>query len=288
MLAAALLVSACSMKKPAPSRVAEQRAIPSFTQMRVRGNIDVEFKTQQKTPQIYLYADSRDLPHIKTEIRNDTLNIVVDSDYPRFGPVMAKVDARFLNRLDYQGEGDVYSPNAKSALLDLKINTPGRVRLKGKMGLRNLNIEGTGKTIIQGINSRDLNIRMQGKPNIQLQGVANLRNLNFDGEGWLGLYWVSAKNLTIEGQGSAYVQLAGVVDTMHVNLHGHAHLNAKYLRAETAYVKTFEQSTADIQVLKNQNAVAEDQSGIYYYNDPPFNGTFMAHNGAVLEVPQNW
>ena len=103
-------------------------------------------------------------------------------------------------------------------------------------------------------------------------------------DGRLSLYWVKSRELTIRARGKSFIQLAGVVDKLDVELWGQAHFGGRYLRAMRSFVKTHNQSVAEISAVKRQHTLASDTSDIHFYNIPTMKADFMANNGAVLDM----
>ena len=108
-----------------------------------------------------------------------------------------------------------------------------------------------------------------------------------DNDGWLSMYWIKSKMLIVRGRGAAFIQLAGVADRLDVELWGKAQFHGRYLRANNAFVKTHNQSLAEIAAVNKQHTLASDNSDIHFFNIPSMKTDFMAFNGAVLDM-RDW
>jgi hypothetical protein len=271
-----------------PIESSEQyRRVPSFTQVDVRGRINIHLHTGYKKHQVILKGDPRDLAQTQTGVQGTTLFLIVAEGYPRYGAISADIKGQFLNRVSYKGTGLVYGHQLRTSYLELYLANYGRTSLGGTIGLQKLGIVGNGLTRITGITSHDVEIRLKGNPKVQLRGQVSLSKLNVDGDGWLSLYWVKSPSLIIRAKNSTKIQLAGYVRRLDVELWGSANFKGRYLRAERSFVKTHDTSVAEISAVNHQSNLASDASDIYYYNLPGTRADFMANNGSVLDL-RDW
>ena len=65
---------------------------------------------------------------------------------------------------------------------------------------------------------------------------------------------------------------------------GSSQFKGRYLRAQRSFVKTHDQSVAEISAVNHQSNLATDASDIYYFNIPNTRADFMAFNGSVLDM----
>lgn len=260
------------------------KKVHEFTQVDVQGRLNITLHTGYKNPQILLTGDARDLAQVNAVVNGTTLYLSLGNGYPRYGEVHADIRGRFLNRLSYEGSGVIKGNQLHTRFLELYLANQGTTQLGGSIGLQKLEVAGTGLTQISGITSHDVQIRLKGKPKVQLTGFVSLSKLNIDGAGWLSLYWVKSNNLTIRAKKAAKIQLAGIVNRLDVELWGAARFKGRYLRAQRSFVKTHDNSVAEISSVNHQSNLATDASDIYYYNIPNTRADFMAFNGSVLNM----
>lgn len=267
-----------------PSDV-QNRPMPEFNRIDMRGIMDVRLRTGYQHPSIILRGNPAELAKITTEVQNGTL--VVRRNKGAVGAITAEVRAHYLNAFIYEGSGMISGSNIHSGLLDLLINNSGDTTLGGFIVLRKMEVSGGGNIQVSGVSSQYLQLEISGKTKVLLAGVINISTLDLNGDGWLSMYWIKAHSLRFCGKGRVNVQLAGIVDKLDVELWGSSHFNGRYLRARNAFVKTHDRAIADISVIKHQHTLATDASDIYYYKIPDTKADFMAYQGAVLDM-RDW
>ena len=105
-----------------------------------------------------------------------------------------------------------------------------------------------------------------------------------DDHTWFSLSWVKTPTLIVRGSNKAFIQLAGIANKLDVELWDFSQLNARYLRARRAFVKTHDNSVAKISTTSHQHLLATDASDIRQYNLPAMKTDFMAMEGAILDM----
>lgn len=260
-----------------------------FTGIVLSGNIDVDIKTDSPYSQIVLTGDPEMVQQVQITEKNDTVTI---SQAPQWfiankkGPakVHADIYTRYLNDLTLKNyTGHLQAKNLNAPYLNLNLNHSGTVFLSGKLGVNQLSISGNGINQIQGIDSDYLAIQMTGNPSVDLTGVVNVQSINATG-GRLRLYWVDSNTLNVRQSGTSSIELAGVVNHLMLHLRDSAYFNGRYLRTILGYAKTYDKSVADVQFLKSQAVLANDDSTISFFGKPPYKADFMGRNGAVLDM----
>jgi hypothetical protein len=269
---------------PAVNEIVPMRQIGPFTHVYVTGMIDVTLHTQSARPSVLLYGDPRDTAEVSWTVLDGVLRVDLGNGFPKYGPVRVDISSRYLTSFSYKGVGSVNGQHLQSNLLDLTLSNAGKTHLAGKMVVRKLNITGPGVTVLDGVYSRQLVVKLKDQAHVQLNGVANIASVNVGGEGWFSLHWVKSHLLTIRGKDAAFIQLAGMADVLDVELWGKARFNGRYLRGTRTFVKTHDNSEADIATVKRQHTLANDASNIYFYNLPDMKADFMGLNGSVLDM----
>ena len=288
LLCIVLFISACQQVYEQPSNVPmnpiqQYREVSEFTRVAVTGDLNVNLHTGYAHPQVILRGDPRDLAFIKTEVRNGGLYVALDSSYPLYGKVTIDINGHYLNAFAYHGAGIIKGMRLNTGLMDVNINNQGNTTLQGNVGLRKLTINGSGFTDIIGIHSPYLQIELLGKTSVRLTGMANVADITMDDASKLSLDWIKSRSLVVRGKKEAIIQLAGIVGKLQLELWGNAHFNGGYLRAQEVFVKTHNQSIAEIAPVKLQHTLASDESDIRFYNHPAMETDFMIKQGAVLD-----
>lgn len=279
------------VKPPLPAIAAhpitQTRVLPNFSQVMVKGRVNIRLHTGASKPRVVIQADTKDLEQVHTLMKGYTLCISIGKGYPQHGPITMDIYAKQLNSFSYDGIGVVRGTNLYTRYLDLSINNPESTLFSGNIGLRRLYMRGPGMIQLSNVSGHDIQIAMAGNPRIQLIGLFSLGTLDLRGDGLLSAYWIKSDRLIIREHGHAHVQLAGVVKVLEVTLWDAADFNGRYLRAYRAFVKTHGRSTAKISAVRRQHTLASDASNIYFYNLPEMKTDFMAYNGSVLDM-RDW
>jgi len=291
LISLAFLLLGCAAKvvplPKAANNTQQARPMPAFNQVLVGGRLNVTLRTGYSRPQVILHGDPRDLAQVVTVVKNNTLQVILNHGYPKFGAVSAELRSRYLNSFSYNGRGRITGRHITSTMLDLNITNPERTVIGGNINLRRLEVNGPGYIEITGVKSQNLQLVMFGKAHVQIVGAVNLSTINLDGDGWFGLYWVKSNQLTIRARGNTFIQLAGVSNKLDLELWDRARFNGRYLRVDSTFVKTHGRSVAEILSLDKQHSLSTDASDIYFYNIPEYRADFMAFNGSTLDM-RDW
>jgi hypothetical protein len=227
---------------------------------------------------IRLIGASEQIAETIIEVNEFQLNITV----PEGEVVDAVVYLQNLHVVDWQAYGNLIVDKWNSALLDVTAGGEGVVEFNGSFGLRHLDIGGKTSFAMRGVSSRDMSIRVRNEGVVLLRGMATVSSIELFDKGHLDMYWLDSDELTIDAHNQSTTTIAGVADKMVAVLQGNAQLNARYLRTKEAFVKTYDRALAEIQTISNQNAIAYNESNIYFFLTPDFHANFMARDGSVL------
>lgn len=285
-------MTGCAHRQPQPAPqvsapiapIKQSRQLASFSEIDIKGRVNINLHTGYKKPEVILTGDPRDLAQVKTTIAHSTLYLTVADGFPQHGAINADIRGRVLDKFVYVGAGQITGSQLHTTYLDLFLANQGTTKLGGNVGLQYLEVDGNGLTQISGVSSHNLSVRLKGNPKVQLTGFAALAKLYIDGSGWFSLYWIKSEHLTIRAKNSAKIQLAGIVNRLDVALWGSAQFKGRHLRAQRSFVKTHQRSVAEISAINHQSSLATDASDIYYFNIPNTRGDFMAFDGSVLDM----
>ncbi|MEE9451751.1 MAG: DUF2807 domain-containing protein [Gammaproteobacteria bacterium] len=259
----------------------EIQAVEPFNVVRASGDVNIHIISDPGNYAVRLIGGEKESAEVEVRVLDNVLYVHRDPSKSDQEP-LAEIYVDSLYQLDYTGDANVFAGNLDSALLDVTVDTQGTVSLAGKIGLRELSVQGSGKVDIDGIVSRELAVTLEGSAKVVLHGHADLETLDYTGSGEIIFPTVNSTELDINGSGSAYVELGGKVNKLNVKLNDSALFNGKSLVAQQANIKTYQQSLAEIHVVGAQEALASDESNIYYYQEPKFKANYMAEDGSVL------
>lgn len=222
-------------------------ALKPFNTIDTHGFFDVNITTGKQVYQVEVVGDKAIVEQVVLKVKNRALHISMPPDLNFYdtGPVAVNVEMPTLNHLYYSGTGNVTG------------NIP---------------------------NNRALTVDAHGSGNVKLLGEICLKRLTQSGSNNVTVYWINSPGLSVNSEGKSEAFLAGKVDQLDVTLYQSAHLNARYLRAERAYINTTKNSVAEVSVTDSLNALASGNSNIYYFRNPRYIAPYMRDNGAVLPM----
>lgn len=258
--------------------------IPSFTAVKIRGNINVNLHTGYNKPALTLRGNPTDLAKIKFKVMEGVLYISLKKPSSPDDSISVDIRTRYLNCLEYHGKGTITGEHLRANLERLIIDNRGATTLKGTILLSYVEIKGHGLTQISEVTSRHLHVKLGEHAKLKLYGFAALKHLEMEGHSWFSLAWIKTPTLIVCASDKAYIELAGIVNKLDAQLWNSAKFNARFLRARRAFVKTHDNSVAEISALEHQHTLATDASDIRFYNLPDMKTDFMNFDGAVLDM----
>lgn len=161
------------------------------------------------------------------------------------------------------------------------------VPINVRVATQNLNdlvlSDGTAITA-QNVYGRDMVINVGDQSHVVLNGYINISKIIAGSDSYVNIHWVNSTNLAIVAHDHSEIYLAGVANRMVARLRDNAHLDAKYLRAKEAWVKTKDSAIADVLATNSLSAFASDNSNIYYYKNPTNLVEYSQLSGNVLQM----
>ncbi len=256
-----------------------------FNRVKIIGRFQVNLHTRKSADSITFHGPQYDLNHVKWYIANHELVVTMEQGYQlKEGLIYLDVNTHHLTSFTYQGSGAVTAQSLSARSLDLSIKNNGPTRLEGDFVLHQALLGGNGVTHIKGAHGQNIELTLTGRTKVQIVGTIQLSRLKMKNNAWLSAHWLKSSILIMRLRDQAYTQLAGSVDFLDVALRDQARFNGRYLRAQRAFVKTQNQSEADIDVVEAQHSLATGTSNIYFYDLPLMRADFMAENGSVLDM----
>ncbi len=257
-----------------------------FNRVKMIGPFQVNLHTQTRQSSFTLRGNQKDLDHVKWYVANHQLVIKAkrEQDKPQSGVMYLDIDVPRLASFSYHGSGSIVAQSLYSSSIDLFIHNDGPTYLAGSFTLHKAAFGGRGKIRINGIQGANCTLILSGNTKVQIKGTFQLSELKMKNHAWLSAYWLKSHVLKIRMRDQAYAQLAGTVDFMDTALRDTARFNGRYLRAQRAFVRTADQTEADINVVEAQHTLATGSSNIYFYDLPDMRADFMVEDGSVLDL----
>lgn len=255
-----------------------------FSRLVTNDAIDVEVIAGSRQRMIRIIGAQRDVNNVSVQYRRHKLTVGMKEKAQLKGRVVAIIHAGQLSEITHNGSGKLSVIDVTGPLAHITVNADGPTNVSGRrIALHQLNTNGRGTVKITGLYANNLIIKGKGNNLLELRGRLGTSNISLAG-GKLSCYWIDSLHMHVNASSNTVLQLAGRVKLFEANLTDAAHLNARYLRAQRVFVKTYKTSLAELQVTDSQNTLASDSSNIYFYKNAKFHGDFMASSGAVLNM----
>lgn len=148
--------------------------------------------------------------------------------------------------------------------------------------LQYLYVNDSTQVSLKGISTPYLLARMTHAKNVTLSGKMALRELDVQDSQHVMVYWLESPILTLNVDHGSRVLLSGIAKFANVKVMGDSSLDAKYLTVRRLFVKTQDQSKAEVTAADALNALAANESNIYYYHQPALLSRYYRDNGSIL------
>lgn len=233
---------------------------------------------------IKVLTNRADPPAITFQRKQTTLTVHVDGSVllkPK-SRVQIEVPANLL-QLTIKGNGSVRTQALPSSLQQLILDGNRLALLRGShVKLQRLSVDHVKQAQIDGVESTQLLASVRDSGPVAIHGNVGIRELVVTNSDTVAISWVNSQELTLRLRGTQRVYFAGIAQLLNATVLDHARLDAKYLRAQKAFVNTKQHGTAEVTVLDSLNAYAQDQSNIYYYTTPKLLGRYYQDHGSIL------
>ena len=254
----------------------------TVTSVSVVGDVDIRLVEDKRSPVVSFEGKEESLKDIEVDHVGSHLNVLRRLDSSSKEKIIVKVNSKDLCKLSFDGSGVIRS-NIEYAL-DLDINSDDQVKVKGPIVVNQLRLSGNGKVHFDNIKGGSVDIAATEKIAAIIEGVVSLSQVQCNDEAWVKVFWNDSPFIKVAVTDKAFLQMAGKVNTLDAVANQSSHLNARYLRTDSIYLKTYAVSRADVFVNELQHVAAFDQSNIYTYNTPEFSFAKMISGSSVLDM----
>lgn len=208
----------------------ETRNVGSFTSISASSGFNVFLIKGSKTA-VIVEADPKKLDKVKTEVKNGTLKLEMESNSWNWGSTKSEINIY----VTYTSLNSI----ATSGGVDL--------RSEGMLTSDKLNISASGGSDLELIiKVKDLNIDISGGADAELSGLAENVNINASGGSDLKAYGLTIQNATVNASGGSDIEIT-VDKSLSANASGAADINYK---GKVKDVKSNKSGGADIMRMK--------------------------------------
>jgi hypothetical protein len=200
-----------------------------------------------------------------------------------------------LQKVIHTGRGTTTLIGVSSPHLTMELNGNGNINASGKIGINRIKHYGDGRINIIGADSESLLIAAGGRGTTAVSGYVNLRAITAKDAAKVYLYWVNSVNVAIDASDKAHIGLAGVANNANVTLHGDARFDGEYLQVQNFYLRTFDNSHANITARTKLFAAVQGGSSVYFFGAPavmakvvsPYSMLISVGSAPILQPPRN-
>ncbi len=249
--------------------------------LHVVGDLEVKLVNNKRAPLYAFIGDKLALHNIEVNKVDDHVDIFRALGTERAKKVVIIINTAKLDSLKIKGPKIIKSNSSHP--FDLAIDTAESVKVLGKIHVHTLDLRGAGKVHFSKLDSKELKINMTDSIAVTIEGIVHLTRLDMSECSWIRVFWNESEYLKVTGKDKSFAQVAGKVGTLDVNINEGAHFNGKYLRAYTAFVKTYNVARADVHATTLRHAIAYDESNIYTYSGSEFTFDKMISSGTVMK-----
>lgn len=251
----------------------------------LKGDIaDVRLHPTKELSYVVAHGANEDLANLSMIEHVDKLYLIMGRGYPKQGPVTIDVYINDYRGITQRGHIPISGHGITANALVLSAQGDAKIELSGNIHLANIYARGKTHIEMSGVNSKRSKIELFDQASATITGIIGVCDLNIHQRSCLIMHWVNASQLKFVLGDHAYVQLAGHVNLLDAELFENAKLAARFLRSERTFVKTHDQSIAEISTVRAQHTYALDNSRIDYFNVPAHKTDLMVDSGSVLDL----
>ncbi len=173
---AGLLVAGCfgPRIKGSGHEVTQARQVATFRRIEIRGSTDVVARIGPGTA-ITVSGDDNIVPHVRTEVRGDTLIIdMEDGSYSTSAPLLVTVSTPALDGIAISGSASAQASGVTAERFDASISGSGSMEVAGTAGRLEASVSGSGDMRLFGLATRRAAVDVSGSGNIELSAAEAL------------------------------------------------------------------------------------------------------------------
>lgn len=223
--------------------ITETRTLPSFTQIQVIGDFEVQVDTGNESA-VWINCDENLMDFIVTHVSGDRLVIETRDEF-RLKP---------------------------SRTIHLKVTT---------LSVTGLEVKGSGYLYCNGVKSDALKMGVEGSGNLEcFNAETSLAECHIEGSGNITGSLVT-ENLTGQLEGSGEIRMTGLAVSSELRIIGSGHIRASQLLTDVCVAYISGSGNIDTHVLNSLDATIIG-SGIVYYSGNPAVESYISGSGRVV------
>lgn len=189
-----------------------------------------------------------------------------------------------LSSINHTGAGFVNVFGASSRALNITSCGTGNVNVSGSLAVRTIIHRGRNDINIIGANGGATKVYAENKGKVGILGNVDIREITAKDETCVFAYCINSPNLYVYASYKAKVGLTGVVTELYENAKGKASIKGRYLIAQSAYVRAYDNAHINVTATNKLYASAMGNSTIYFFGTPNAISQFLNGNGTIIPI----
>ena len=205
----ALLLTACGSERGSGNLITEDREVSDFDRVELIGVGELTL-TQGGSESLTIEAEDNVMPQIKSEVRNDTLVIGLESDLldriEPTKPIKFDLTVKELKGLSLSGSGNINSANLNTEDLDLTLSGSGDIKI-ANLAAEDVEfaLSGSGELAIDTFSAEKVEATLSGSGQVELAGQVSEQKIAISGSGEYRAAELESQEAEIEVSGSGDV-----------------------------------------------------------------------------------
>ena len=142
-------------------RGTEKRMIAAFHSVDISGAFTVKIQPSQ-SPGVTVTTDTNLLPHIITQVKNETLFVYADHSICTKISLAVQIESRNIKKVKSSGANDITYPNVDTERLEIMVEDAGEIQLSGKVSLFQVTLSDAADMEAENLRATEVQIRTSG------------------------------------------------------------------------------------------------------------------------------
>lgn len=199
--------------KGSGNRTTQSRNLPAFTEVHVKGSVDLELQVGG-SQKVEVEGDDNLIALVRTEVKDGTLVVDAKEEFSSRKGLLVRAVIPSLKRIELTGSGDAQVQGVEAKEFDAEITGSGDLHFRGTASEFRLRIAGSGDCALKGLKSQSVDVRISGSGDVILDGTAEKLQILVSGSGDVDAADLSAKvaKVNVMGSGDIVVRASDDLD----------------------------------------------------------------------------
>lgn len=190
--------------KGSGNRTTESRNLPAFSEVHVKGSVDLELQVGG-SEKVEVEGDDNLVALIRTEVKDGILIVDAKEEFTSRKGLLVRAVIPSLKRIELTGSGDAQVQGVDAKEFQAELTGSGDLHFRGTASEFRLGITGSGDCELRGLKSQNLEVRISGSGDVRLDGTAEKLQILISGSGDVNAADLNAKVAVVHVMGSGDV-----------------------------------------------------------------------------------